>query len=424
LNRQIQNWVFGVIIGACSLGVAHAADLEITSETIIRAFQRTTSQDSTNRQVIPLYQYAHIDYGNDKKGSIAFHGYGWLRKGITGNDYYQRDPDGDLLYAYLSYADPDTLFKVNLGRQHIFAGVANATIDGLKIDLGLGSAVSLSAYGGSTVGLKDSDAHATRDIIYGGRADITMTPAAELGLSYKAIQGSKENREQTAGADFYWSPFLDLSLNGRSSYNLRIKGWREHNYRAQFDFDSISIQPFYRYFQYKDYFGSSQNQTNLFRFLFNSEEALANWGTEITLRPAQMLEFTLKGGIYDYKLRRTNADFLSGDLSLTLTPGFLIGTELGRMNGKTPQDTYMFYRGYCIWSAKTLLGSSGQMSADLLYQSFDFPIYGKDSALFATLSAGRDLIEGVLRINGSLNYAKDPFFNKDVSGIVTILVKF
>jgi len=423
LNRQIKNWILGIIMWAFACSLAHAADLEVTSETIVRALQRNTSQ-SNDQLIIPLYQYARIDYGNDEKGSVAFHGYGWMRKGITGDDYYLRDPDGDLLYGYLSYAHPSTLFKVNLGRQHIFAGVANATVDGLKIDLGLGSAVSLSAYGGSTVGLKDSNDLSTRGIIYGVRTDVSITSAAELGLSYKAIQGDDENREQTAGADFHWSPFLYLSLDGHSSYNVRIKGWREHNYRVQFDFESISIQPFYRHFQYKDYFGSSKNQNNLFRFLFNSEEALTNWGTDITWSQSQMMDITLRGSRYDYKLRKPGANFLSGSLNLNLTPDVSMGTELGRMDGKTPQDTYTLYRGYCIWSAKTWLGSSGQISADLLYQSFDFPVYRKDSAIFASLSAGRDLIEGKLRINTSINYSKDPYFDNDVSGIVTILVKF
>jgi hypothetical protein len=422
-NRQIQICILAVIIWGCALSTVHAAGLEITAETIVRALQRNTSMGS-DRQAIPLYQYARIDYGNDEKGSFAFHGYGWMRKGITGKEYFRSDPDGDLLYAYLSYAHPSTFLNLNLGRQHIFAGVANTTIDGLKLDLGLNNAVSLSAYGGSTVGLRDSDDLSTRGFIYGGRADVLMTSAAELGLSYKAIQGDSENREQTAGADFYWSPFLYLSLNGRSSYNLRLKGWREHNYSAQFDFESVSIQPFYRHFQYKDYFGSSKNQNNLFRFLFNSEEALTNWGAEISWLQFQTFEFTLKGSRYDYRVRRTGANFLSGDLSLNLTPDVSAGTELGRMNGKTPQDTYMFYRGYCIWSAKTWLGSSGQISADLLYQSFKFPIYRKDSAFFASMSAGRDLIEGKLRVNASLQYSKDPFFDNDVSGIVTILVKF
>jgi hypothetical protein len=412
-----------MIVWVCVGGIAHAADLELTSETIFRSLQRDTSQGS-DQQVIPLYQYARIDYGNSEKGSVAFHGYGWMRKGITGKEYFRRDPDGDLLYAYLSYAHPSAFFNVNLGRQHLFGGVANATIDGLKIDFGLSNVLSLSAYGGSTVGLKDSDDQTTRNIIYGGRADISMTPSAELGFSYKAVQGDSENQEQTAGADFYWSPFDYLSFNGRSSYNLRIKGWREHNYRAQFDFESVSIQPFYRHFQYKDYFGSSKNQNNLFRFLFNSEEALTNWGAEISWLQFEIFEFTFKGSRYDYRVRNTEANFLSGDLSLNLTKDVSAGAELGRMDGKTPQDTYMFYRGYCIWSAKTLLGSSGQISADLLYQSFKFPIYRKDSAFFASMSAGRDLVEGKLRVNASVHYSKDPYFDNDVSGIVTILVKF
>lgn len=423
LNRQTQIWVLTLIIWASLGGFVHGAQLEITSESIFRALQRDTP-DAVDQQVIPLYQYARVDYEDSEKGGVAFHGYGWMRKGLSGSSYFSDDPSGNLLYAYLNYTHPTAPFKVNLGRQHIFAGVANTPIDGLKIDLGLGSIVSFSAYGGSTVGLKDAKGHSSRGAIYGGRADVLMTPAAELGFSYKGIQGSNENQEQTAGVDFHWAPVSYFSMDGRSSYNMRIKGWREHNYIAQIDIDSVSIQPFYKHFQYKDYFGSSKNQNNLFRFLFNSEEALKNWGTDITWSQSQIAEVTLKGSRYDYALRKTGATFISGGLSLNLTPDILMGTELGRMDGKTPQDTYQLYRGFCIWSAKTFLGPSGQISADLLYQSFDFPIYEKKSALFASLSAGRDFVEDTLRINASVNYNQDPMFKNDISGIVTILIKF
>jgi hypothetical protein len=413
-----------ILLGLGSLSrSAFGGGLEITSESIVRTFQRTTPAE-LNPRIIPFYEYAQIDYNREEKGGLEFHSYGWTRKTITGKDYFGRDPNGELLYAYLNYSHPEGGPSFDLGRQQIFTGFLNRTIDGLKVDLGLGKFTSMTAFGGFTTDQEDVNGHSIRSAIYGGRIGLSVSPSAEFGLSYKNLQNSSDGREAAAGADMYWSPMPFLSLEGRSFFNLISQAWREHNYNVRINAASLSINPFYQRFKYKDYFGPSTSQNNLFRFLYNTDEILTSYGLELGWRESHKLELSLKDRRYNYAIREGGANFMSGTATFDVSQDFSLGTELGRMAGHTPEDSYQLYRGFCIWSASDLLGASGKISADILYQSYDVPIYGQDKSLLASISAGREFLDGKLKIKASADYSQDPFFKHDVSVIFTFLFKF
>lgn len=405
-----------------SVSFGWAAEWDITSETILRSFQRSTIQGD-DENIMPLYEYLSIDYGNHETGGISFHGHGWLRKDLMSSDLYEDDPDGELLYAYLSYSRPHSAHKISLGRQHIFAGVANESVDGVRVDLGLGNYAALSAYGGIPVDLEETEGR-SRDLIYGGRLALLIAPAAEVGVSYKYLEDNGELYEETMGADLFWSPLTFLALNGRSAYNLETRGWREHNYSAQINAAGFEFAPTYQHFRYEDYFSSAENRNNLFRFLFDSEERLTTLGADASWGGLKIVEIGVRGRRYEYELRDTTAMLISGLLTLNFTPAITLGAEAGSMDGETPEDSYQLYRAYIVWSPGTLLGPSGQISADLLYQAFDQAIYGVDTALFASLSAGRSFIDEMLMIKASLNYSQDPFFDDDLSGILTFAINY
>ena len=67
-----------------------AADWDISSETILRTFQRDTTKGD-DRNVLPLYEYLSVDYGDTEEGGISFQGYGWVRKDVTENESYKDD---------------------------------------------------------------------------------------------------------------------------------------------------------------------------------------------------------------------------------------------------------------------------------------------------------------------------------------------
>ena len=399
-----------------------AADWDISSETILRTFQRDTTKGD-DRNVLPLYEYLSVDYGDTEEGGISFQGYGWVRKDLTENESYKDDPDGELLYAYLAYTRPHSPYKFSIGRQHIFSGVANNSVDGLRADFELNRFLSVAAYGGIPVELEDTNGR-TQDSIYGGR--LTLLPAvnAELGFSYKNLQDNGENQEQNVGADFYWSPIREISLDGQSTYNLDTNRWCEHNYSALTFLGSFEIDPQFQYFQYKDYFSPAENRNNLFRFLYNSDEILTIWGADVSWKGMEKIELGLRGRHYNYDMRETSAFFVSSLLTVNVIEAVSIGTEIGRMDGETSEDSYQLYRAFCTWSVGDFLGPAGQVGADLLYQSFDREVYGVDTALFVSLSAGRNLVNDKSFIRASLNYSQDPFFDDDISGIITSLFFF
>lgn len=418
-----QACLIGILIWSGCGAFAMAAEWNISSETILRSFQRPTVQDE-DRNLLPVYEYLSIDFGDNESGGLGFHGYGWMRKDLSASQFYPDDPDGELLYGFLTYTHPYSPYKFSLGRQQIFAGAANDSIDGLRLDIGLNSHLALTAYGGIPIDLEDTEGR-SGDTVYGGRIALSSAPAIEVGLAYKKVQDNGAYHESTLGADLYWAPFAALSLDGRSAYNLETKGWREHNYRFQMKAGDFELAPAYQFFQYKDYFGTvEKNRNNLFRFLFDSEEKLNVWGADASWKPMESFETGLRGRQYDYDLRTTSALYLSLFLTVDIRSGTTLGVEAGSMDGETPEDSYQLYRAFCAWSLEALLGSSGQASVDILYQAFDEALYGVDTALFASLSAGRSFFNRSLQVMASLNYSQDPFFDNDISGLVTVAFKF
>jgi len=330
-GKKILAFTFILWVLAYLSGNAFGDGLEISSENIIRTFQQNTPV-VLNKQVIPFYEYARIDYNRDED------------------------------------------------------------------------------FNGCAIGPAS----------YGGRIGLSISSLTELSLLCKHLQKSDDGGEQTAKADMYWTPMSFLSLEGRSFFNLITQAWREHNYNAKVNVNSFSINPFYRRFRCKNYFESPNNQNNLFR----SEETVKNLGVEIAWLGSRTFEAGLKTGRYDYSLHKGSANLFSGALTFNATPGMSVGVEVGRMAGQTTEDSFWLYRGFFIWSPSELLGPPWKIRADLLCQSYDAPIYGKDKALLGSLSATRELIEGRLKIKASLNYRQDPLLNNDISGIVTFLMKF
>jgi len=106
--------------------------LEISSETIFGAFERDTdNQDDAT--VVPAYEYLRLDLGALDQGGLSLHLYGWGRYDLNDSDFYDDNPDGELLCGYLEYNRPESGFDFTAGRQHVMAGIINNGIDGLGI---------------------------------------------------------------------------------------------------------------------------------------------------------------------------------------------------------------------------------------------------------------------------------------------------
>ena len=122
-----------------------AGGISIKSETIFRCLERNTATEN-DKLILPVYEYLRLDYGQTKSKGISFHAYGWGRGDLADSDYYKETSDGELHYAYLQYRKPFSNFKIRLGRQSVFTGVAVGSFDGLRIESELGRFFNISLH--------------------------------------------------------------------------------------------------------------------------------------------------------------------------------------------------------------------------------------------------------------------------------------
>lgn len=399
-----------------------AAEVDIRSETLMRGFEREIDGDD-QKLVLPVYEYLGIDYDASEKGGLSMHLYGWGRKDLAGSGYFNDDSEAELVYGYLQYAKPHSSMRVNIGRQHIFSGITNASVDGLSVETGLGTLFSAGIYGGLPVAY-DTDDNGDGQSTMGGRIAHHLDSRYEVGISYRNVITNGDDDIESAGADLAFQQGAWMSVNGLSVYNLASDDWREHNYSARFQISQLAIEPIYHYFQYQDYFDLNNTNNSIFTFLKDSDETLAIAGADLLWESGGRLEVGVRGRSYTYDIREESAQYMAGLLTLKFSGGSQVGSEIGRMDGETPDNTYALYRGYLYWQNPLNLDRSGYISLDALYVAYDAPVYGKDFSVNYTLGAGRSFWNDRIESKLSIIYSQDPYYESDFGGVVTLQIKY
>jgi hypothetical protein len=402
---------------------ALAEKLKVKSQTTLRAFERQSLERDTNQGedalVLPFYQYLQLDYGDAEEAGWSFHMYGWGRTDLADSAYFEDTTDGELLHGYLEYSRPYSALHLKLGRQHIFAGVTDQSVDGLQAAAGLGEILTATLFGGITSASDESSS----DTTYGGRLALHPKPRYELGLSYMNtdLEGDPDHR---AGLDlsFNWSDWL--TLQGLSSFNLETEDWREHRYSALLRFKDAVLEPSYHAFSYQDYFGTGREETNLFHFLANTEEQVTIFGADLQLQGSGPMRLGARYNQYGYDLRQESAAYYAALLSMGLSGGSRLGVEAGRMDGETADNTYTLYRAYFFWVAPFSRSAPAFISGDGIYQAYDTPVFDEDSAVNFSLSAGFRLIDDRLALKLTGLYSQDPYFEENVEGLVTLQYQY
>ena len=398
---------------------ALAGKLKVKSQTTLRAFERQSLEKNTNQGedalVLPFYQYLQMDYGDAEEAGWSFHLYGWGRTDLADSAYFEDTTDGELLHGYLEYRRPYSALHLKLGRQHIFAGVTNQSVDGLQVAAGLGEIFTATLFGGITSGSDESSA----DTTCGGRLALHPLPRYELGLSYQNtdLEGDPDHR---AGLDlsFNWSDWL--TLQGLSSFNLETEDWREHSYSALLRFKDALLEPSYHTFSYQDYFGTGKEESNLFHFLADNEEQITIFGADLQWQGSGPVRLGGRYNQYSYDLRQESAAYYAALLSMDLSGDSQLGIEAGRMDGETPDNIYTLYRAYFYWVDPFGQGGPAFFSGDGIYQAYDTPVFGEDSAINFSLSAGFHLVDDRLALKLTGLYSQDPYFEENVEGLVTL----
>ena len=134
---------------------------------------------------------------------------------------------------FLSWLNIGKMVDLHLGRQFVYAGVGNGTIDGVMAQAHfLQRAVTVTGFGGATVGPDftgvRSDMH--DNYHFGGQVLTTLIPNTRLGLSYANRREARDpywtlrTRDTTYAAyAYYVAPYADAEELGSAdaSYTLR-----------------------------------------------------------------------------------------------------------------------------------------------------------------------------------------------------------
>ena len=167
------------------LALAVPATAQLVSGRFTTAFYAWEKYDSSKTSSQYLRGFQNIQL-NIAQGNLSLHTY--LQGAVNVNS-----PFGDHGYLrvfnlYLRWANIFRAVDLSLGRQSIFAGAGNNTLDGLQAKLRLfKDAVGFTLYGGATVkpdlgGFRKDDYK--QNYMVGGQVLVYPTSSLRLGLSY------------------------------------------------------------------------------------------------------------------------------------------------------------------------------------------------------------------------------------------------
>jgi hypothetical protein len=390
---------------------ADTSSVRFSSKSILGFFEREDDKGK-NVSVVPLYEYLGIDYGDPEEQSVTLHVYGWLRADMGDQNYYEDDTDGELLYGYVDYISPGDGLNVKLGRQHIFSGVINDSLDGIGVTAHLGPHLSFLAFGGYPVAFAEGNG-SSGDGMAGGRFALHPTLADEIGFSYKNISDDNDTVENTAGMDLSLGLFNDWTVYGRSSWNVETSGWKEHAYEAAIILSRFYLKPFYQHVRYEDYFSGEESGVQPFRFLEESEEKLTIIGSDVIWQVLSRIDLGAKFKHYDYEIRSETSYYGAALVNVYGDRETAGGLEAGTMDGDAGENRYRLFRGFFFWDTPSPVFEEWFISGDVVYVLYEKEIYGRDHSLFVSMGTGKQLMEDLFRIEISGSYSTDPYFDSD-----------
>lgn len=413
-------WLWGTVlmIFLGLPGMAMAAEFHLQSDTLFRFFERETGEGD-ERQAAPAYEYLRVDAGSATEPGLSFHAYGWGRLDLADDDYFRDDAAGEILYGYLEYRAKEANFNARLGRQYLFEGVANEVLDGLRLSTDLGRYFTASVYGGQPAAL-DAENGRDGDLLYGGRLGHRLAGWYDVGVSYKRVDNDDDLAEKMLGIDLGVYLPHGISLYGFSSRNLETDGWGEHAYELRFKLAGIDIRPYYQQFRFEDQFGTGANGAYPFRFLAETGEEIKVVGADATWSTGEAWDLGAKVKNYAYDRRDDDTRYYAALATWHASPSCSLGGEAGVMDGDASRDDYVLLRVYAFWDRLPQALPLGFLTGEVVWVGYREDIYGEDTSLFVSLGAGRRFLEDALEVRLSGDYSRDPYFDHDVRGMLTV----
>lgn len=391
-----------------------ASGLTLTGESKTY-FQFRETFDST--KLAPIYEYLDFSIRETKIENISFHFGGWVGYKNKENDGFAKKYDNDLQYAYMSIRRATGNTVLNVGRIYVSEGVAMENVDGAYAATDLKGGFRAIVFGG--VPIETDFDNRAGDIIYGGRFTHSIPSAYTIGVSYlKENRGNTDLREET-GIDLWLQPVKNVQVLGRSSYDLNNSGWMEHSYRAAFGpFANFRITPQVSWIDYKHFFTASTSGAFALQkgVIDPNEEAFILGGDiDYTLNRNLIVRADYRHFNYDIA---GNAHYYGAGINYSMPQMGGAGVFFHRMAGDNNRLRYNEFRVY----ATKKLGKA-DVTVDFFDVLYDNEINGIKNSYAAVAAVGYRITNSV-RVAADIEYARNPFFKKEVKAFLKLVYRF
>ncbi len=385
-------------------------------ETIARALEREAADGLT----LPIYEYINIDYTQPDMTGLALHLYGWGRLALNEGNDDTNNPDGELLFGYVSYKFAESDLQAQLGRIEMFNRLSSEAFDGVRVTMPLWSFLDAEVFGGSPIS-KDADGIEAGSLIYGGSLTHRIDNLYHLTLGYKQVAYDTLDDGETLTVNFGFQPFSSLYFTGRSTYNLTSQGWPEHSYQLTVLAGDLSIEPYYQRFQFDDLFGEKNSVPSPFRAFADIGDVLDVVGGKIDWTASTHISTGLTIEKYGHSENDINA--LSSQLRLLwqLSSNLQVGTDLGVVDGDTARTGYRQGRIFFHLAQIPLYGMVLYFSGDLLLANYDEAFNGEDRSIDVTGSVGSHFLNDKLELKLAAEYSENPYFLEDFRGTFILI---
>ncbi len=407
-----------MVLVLCLPVVSLAFDFSGQSRTYLLSRETTAGT-----KLMPLFEYLDFRADDVAMTDLSFHFGGWLgyeRK----EEVFGAKSTGDLQYGYLSYRPKQSNARVDLGRTLVNEGAAMAQLDGLHARTDLLGGFNAAIFGGLPVVATNPTAtfskfdfnSRTGDSVYGGRLGHS-TDYTRIGLSYLREKDNHVDFRKEESVDLWLRPISAVELAGASSYNALTKEWMQHTYHLTLvPFSNFTLGTDANRIIYKDYFlASTVNVFKLTTGILDPNERMKSLGetASYAMGPATL---SLNYTAYTYDIAG-KANNYGARLAFTGASGGA-GLAAHRMNGDVDKLRYTDYRVYTYKNFGAV-----DITADALAITYDTTINGIKTGYSASLAGGYAVTERA-KVKADVEYSHNPFYNRDVRGLVQFAYNF
>ena len=324
-----------------------------------------------------------------------------------------------VIYKVLSKETlPESQVKAEIAREIAQQKFKDATqVDGASAGIDLKYGFGISAFGGVPVET-DFDTR-TGDSVYGGRISQGAYGIYGIGLSYLEERNDGTDFRKEEGLDLWFRPLDKVELLGTTLYNAITSAVARNAYNLILGpFSILTLRTEFTEIRYKDLFTSPT--VSAFQLQpggpIDPNDKLTTIGEEASLAFGTLV-FSADYKKYRYVIEG-DADYYGGRLAYTGSSGVGAGAAAHRMDGQTDNLRYYEYRVYAYKNFEKT-----DVAVDLLTVTYDTEINSVKNAYSASLAGGYSPTPA-LKVGADIEYSKNPFFDKDVRGLVKLVYNF